>query len=108
MANQISTDASWHFWGNGEFSRSNTKVYKEDGKVKLSLFGNVIAERPENRIRPLIVRTCGWDTKTTKERLSALGVNVYHANKVLHLNDKPWSGKDADVDYYGLEGDAPS
>lgn len=55
------------------FKLGNTNVKVNDPTIPnswtLELFGNPIAIRTGNRIR---LMDCGWQTKTTKERLNAI------------------------------------
>jgi hypothetical protein len=57
--------------------RDNTEVeVDEAGNVKLLLFGNAIAKRERDGDK-IFIRTAGWNTATTRERLSGLpGVTV--------------------------------
>lgn len=93
---KITREAVGAFLANRTFASSNTHVSREvsDGAavVVLCLHGNAIAKRVAGAdgVR-LYVRTAGWPTTTTKERLNGLpGVSVYHHRHVLHLNGKPW------------------
>lgn len=54
------------------------------------LHGNLIASTSKGN---LIIKNCGFFTKTTKERLNALrGVNVVQKNFNWILNGKKWNG----------------
>lgn len=45
------------------------------------------------------IQTCGWNTITTRERLSGLPkVSVYSHKRQLHLNGAPWDGNWIKVD----------
>ena len=74
------------------FCLDNTAVIVDnnDGCVYLSLFGKLIARR--NLTTNVVeVRTCGWDTVTTRDRLNGIaGVSVYRRRGTLYLNGKPW------------------
>ncbi|MBW2672469.1 MAG: hypothetical protein JRD89_03515 [Deltaproteobacteria bacterium] len=87
---KITQDAAHAFNAGRTLCRDNTTVAVDpDGEVMLCLHGNLIAKRTADG--RLFVRTAGWDTTTTKERLNGLGdVQVYHERRVLHLNGKPW------------------
>jgi len=87
---KITEQAVEAFLAGEEFTRSNTEVWADGkGTVFLMLFGNLIARRePDGQ---LFVRTRGYDTVSTRDRLNGLpGVDVYRKKKVLHLNGKPW------------------
>lgn len=74
------------------FAKSNTTVrVSEDGsEVQLLLHNNVIAKRVNG---VLSIRTAGWPTATTKERLNSLpGVRIHQAKGVWYLNDLYWDG----------------
>lgn len=87
---KITAKALAAFQAGRDFTSSNTSVKVYPDGVFMYLFGNAIAHRDTGDGR-LFVRTAGWDSTTTKERLNALpGVSVWHHRKVLHLNGKPW------------------
>jgi hypothetical protein len=70
------------------FRRSNTAVLVARAKVTMVLFDNAIARRIGGK---LYVRTAGYPTMTTRERLNGLdGVSVYTRKKALFLNGSPW------------------
>lgn len=70
---------------NGRYNwhESNTSVEIVDGDVYVRLFGNLIYR---------IVRgihefnLCGWNTKTTRSRLNALGVGVVKRNSCAQVD----------------------
>jgi len=87
---KITSEAAEHFLLGVKYSNGNTFVTydEQSGYVILWLHGNEIARRRDVNIE---IRTAGWPTTTTKERLNGLpGVQVYHKNKILFLNGKPW------------------
>lgn len=83
---QISIDAAEALFNMTTFSRSNTKVTREDiygnGSTivfKMTLFGNDIAHycveytsSGEIRTKRLHIKDGGWKTRTTKDRLQAI------------------------------------
>jgi hypothetical protein len=74
------------------FRRDNTEVAIEEYGVAIYLFGNKIAFRFHNSSETMITN-CGWDTKTTKERLNALpNVHIRQKNFTWYLNGEQWSG----------------
>jgi hypothetical protein len=79
------------------FKKSNTEVsieYKLGEWVSiLKLFGNTIAELNHNT-RILKITTAGYNTTTTRERLSGLpGVSVRSKQGQAYLNEEEWDGK---------------
>lgn len=74
---------------------SNTMTQaNNDGSVDVYLHGHHIANCVGDNERDLKVavnkRTLfNWATVTTKSRLRAMGVNVYHKKHTLHLDDVP-------------------
>lgn len=92
---KISKITSHAFMCGESMTLSNTTVSNDGELTNLYLHGNLIATRKENVIT---VRTAGWDTPTTKERLNSLpGVSVYTSKGQLYLNGEKWDGKDKDV-----------
>ena len=90
----ISTKASYAFYNRVRFSQSNTKVKTtEDGNTILRLFDIPIAiANPQGFIEFSLQ---GWNTVTTRERLSALGINIQQRNGVplvdgLEISVYPW------------------
>ena len=71
------------------FSISNTTVkVLNNGDTILSLFGNNIAKRKDDK---LFIQTAGWDSNTTLERLNALpNVKVQRVKGKLKLNGEEW------------------
>ena len=89
MSRQMTKDACKAFHNGCEFKRSNTEV---DGDVEgawyMWLHGNAIAIRRKGK---LLVRSAGWRTSTTKERLNGIsGVSVYQENFNWYLNGELW------------------
>lgn len=84
---QVSIDVASAF-ENGKAKKSgNTQT---DGK-SLWLHGNKIAEHRDDG---LYITNCGWQTKTTKERLNAIrGVRISQKNYVWYLNGEEWDGE---------------
>lgn len=65
---KICEEAAKKFYEKKPFRRGNTEVVNED-TVLLLLHGHAIAKSMGNEV---FVRSCGWFTKTTKNRLNAL------------------------------------
>lgn len=71
----------------GKSRRSNNTA--TDGK-SLWLWGNEIAYKADNQI---FIRTCGWFTRTTKDRLTGIpGVCIWQKKGVWYLNGEVWDG----------------
>ena len=71
--------------------RSNNTIVTFDGKVgRMYLFGNFIAEFDRG---VLSITMAGWNTNTTRERLSGLpNVTVRTKKGAVTLNGKAWDG----------------
>jgi hypothetical protein len=84
---QVSIDVASAFMQGRAKKSGNTQT---DGK-SLWLHGNKIAEHREDG---LYITHCGWQTKTTKDRLNALsGVRIYQKNFKWYLNGEEWNGE---------------
>lgn len=72
------------FMAGRPFHSTNTDVVvDEEGNVKMLLFGNAIAKRKGER---LFIRTAGWNSATTRERLSGLpGLTVSTEKGAVYL-----------------------
>ena len=80
------------------FKSQNTTVEVLPNVTILKLFGNAIAYRYNDPERTLSITNCGWESKTTKERLNAIpGVNIQQKKSVWYLNGKEWNGNLIDV-----------
>ena len=78
-------------------SGKNTEVVVSKYETALRLHGSTIAKLTPDNV--LYIRTCGYNTKTTKERLNGLpSVAIYQKNWDWYLNDKPWV-PDSDSDW---------
>ena len=94
MARKITEDACRAFHNGYDFKKSNTEIgrYYESGSDDFGwcmwLHNNGIAKRMNGR---LYIRSAGWRTLTTKERLNGIsGVNVYQSNFDWYLNGELW------------------
>jgi hypothetical protein len=75
------------------FRKDNTEVRVEDEVIAIYLFGNKIAARSKDHPERIMITNCGWDTKTTKERLNSLpNVRIHQKNYQWYLNGEQWSG----------------
>lgn len=99
MAKKITMDSVNAFIAGKPFRRENMRVEIYNNEVAyLKLWGNIIALRDLNG-KLLFINSCGWFTKTTKERLNyllyAIGSDLKITQKkgVWYLSDKPWDGE---------------
>ena len=84
MANKISQKAAEHFFSarpiklGGKFDKFyRTEVKVTGNYVRLYLYGNEIARRNiYDDVNNFLFTISGWNTRTTRERLSALGVTI--------------------------------
>lgn len=75
MANKITTKAINSFLRGENFHLNNTCVLNDGTTTKLLLWGNCIAYYNNNE-REIYFSLCGWNTKTTRERLNGLGLRI--------------------------------
>ena len=68
------------------FSESNTQVTQANGNTYVYLFENCIYKIINGK---RFFTLCGWNTPTTRSRLTALGVNVTTKNGTPFWNGKP-------------------
>lgn len=62
-----------------------------DGHI-VWLHGNMIVRRDEET-GIVYIRTAGWNTQTTRERLKAFtNKSLYQKNHILYLDGKEWDG----------------
>jgi hypothetical protein len=79
------------FYANKRFKKRNMEVYVGEFSTQLRLHGHTIAILNNNGV--LEITTCGYNTKITRDRLSALkGVTVRTELGQLYLNGKEWNG----------------
>jgi len=97
MPKKITEAATQNFVFGRPWCQGNTcvTVDPEAGTTVLSLHGHAIAKIVPGDAYPhspeLYIRSAGWWTNTTKERLNGLpGVHAYTDRKVPHLNGQPW------------------
>lgn len=80
------------FYNKKRFKKRNMEVYVGEFSTQLRLHGHTIAILNDNGV--LEITTCGYNTNTTRDRLSALkGVTVRTKLGQLYLNGKEWDGK---------------
>ena len=79
------------FYAKRRFKKRNMQVVIDNGEVHLLLHGNAIAKLIDD---DLFIDSCGWNTNTTRDRLSGLkGVCVRTVKGQMILNEKSWDGK---------------
>lgn len=94
---KITREACAAFMARRKFKSGNTMT---DGDG-LYLHGNRIAYWTQGGY--VIVRTAGWDSNTTRERLNGLPqVSVYRRKGELYLNGGKWDGNDVAIIGSGL------
>ena len=76
------------------YTNSNTRVRGNE----LILHGTAIVTRDGLQF---ILRTGGWNTPTTRDRLKAFARSCYTERGQLMLNGEPWDGRDIRVDLHG-------
>lgn len=87
----ISQQAAAALRSKTEYKNANTEVFVQPGYVDdkrpmvLSLWDNLIAKLYDDGA--LYVSCAGWDTRTTCERLRALGVKIWHKRGQLMIGD---------------------
>jgi len=80
------------FYSKKRFRKRNMEVYVGEFTTQLRLHGHTIAILNDNGV--LEIKTCGYNTNTTRDRLSALkGVTVRTKQGQLYLNNKEWDGE---------------
>jgi hypothetical protein len=85
------------------FKRDNTEVVVNEFGVSIYLFGNKIAFRSDYKGATgsdfMVITTCGWPTRTTKERLNALpNVHISQLKGMWYLNGNRWDGSGTTID----------
>lgn len=80
------------FYSKKRFRKRNMEVYVGEFATQLRLHGHTIAILNDNGM--LEITTCGYNTNTTRDRLSALkGVILRTKLGQLYLNNVKWDGK---------------
>lgn len=84
----ISKESAQAFWAGRGYKKNNTAVLSgclDNGKPEMLLWGNKIAW--QDLQGNLCFCLCGWDSKTTCERLRALGLPIWHKRGGLYCGD---------------------
>ena len=89
----IDNDAAAKLIARKKFNRTNTSVQvDEDGDARMYLFDNHIATHTHDGRR--YIRNAGWNSRTTRARLSALpNVRAGSRKNIPQLNGQAWDGK---------------
>jgi hypothetical protein len=94
----ITHKATTKFLEAERFNENNTSVEVLPNVTILKLHDNAIAYRYNDPEKTLSITTCGWNTKTTRERLNSLpNVSITVKKGVQYLNGKEWDGELIDV-----------
>lgn len=84
------------FMSNTNFKSDNTEVRVTEQCTSIYLFGNRIAYK--NNEDNMYITTCGWPTRTTKDRLNALpNVHITQLKGMWYLNGEKWDGSSTSV-----------
>lgn len=89
---KITSESIDAFYQRSNYKKSNMEVEHNQGTglTTLYLHGNAIAHL--NRDGLLFIRSAGWTSNTTKERLNGLqGVTVQQKAFTWYLNGKEWT-----------------
>lgn len=98
MAKLISEKAASAFNNNRNFKLDNTRVEVKDNETSMYLFDNKIAWKNSEG---MFFSMCGWATRTTKDRLSALGIQIGQRNYQQYwLNS--YEGKPMEISSYNI------
>lgn len=80
------------------FKKANMEVEVLPNVTIMKLHGNAIAYRYNDPEKTLSITNCGWQTRTTKERLNGIeGVSIHQKAGQWYLNGKEWDGELIDV-----------
>jgi hypothetical protein len=89
---KVTLDAVDSFLQRKNKKTSNTVVsVDKDGNASMFLFGNRIAVYTHDD--RLFITTAGWNTSTTRNRLSGIGKFRVTSRGALSLNGQPWNGR---------------
>lgn len=87
MANKLSSQAVAAFNCNNNFHQANTAVVVDDKTTRFLLWGNRILWK-DNASGKKYFCLCGWDTRTTCERLRAAGLPINHKRGKLYFDNQ--------------------
>ena len=87
------------FLNGKKFSKSNMSVEVLPNVTILKYHGNSIAYKYNDPKKTISITNCGWESRTTKERLNGViilsGLNIepiYQKNWQWYLDNKKWHG----------------
>lgn len=88
---KITEEAINAFYNNKPYKNGNIKVYLESNVTHLQLHNTIIAFINNNN--ELFIKTGGWNTNVTRERLNGLkNVHLKTVQGQLYLNKQKWDG----------------
>jgi hypothetical protein len=97
---QITIESVTAFLNAKRFSKSNMSVEVLPNVTILKYQGNSIAYKYNNPKKTIAITNCGWESRTTKERLNGVielsYVNIepiYQKNWQWYLDGKEWNGE---------------
>ena len=93
---KITEEAVNKFYNKEAFRSGNTKVEVREGIAYFYLHDNCISILGDET---LFISTCGWETKTTKERLNGIlfkvlgsSYQIRQKNFIWYIKDEPLNG----------------
>jgi len=97
---QITIESVTAFLNAKKFSKSNMRVEILPNVTILKYQGNSIAYKYNDPKKTIAITNCGWESRTTKERLNGVirlsGLNIepiYQKNFTWYLNGEEWHGE---------------
>jgi hypothetical protein len=95
---KITQESVAAFMSARKFNRGNMQVEVLENVSVLKLYNNPIAYKYNDPQGTISIQTCGWFSKTTKERLNAIPkVSINQKNWEWYLNGEKWDGKLIDL-----------
>lgn len=95
---KITKESSEKFLSAEKYKKSNTEVIVLDNCTMLKLYETIIAIRYNDPERTLLIKTEGYNTNTTKERLNSLpNVSITSKKGTFFLNGKEWDGSPIEI-----------
>ena len=102
--NQITRESVKAFLNAKKFKKSNMSVEVFPNVTVLKYQGNEIAFKYNDQKQTIEITNCGWESRTTKERLNGVirlsGLNIeeiYQKNWKWYLDGKEWNGELIDL-----------
>lgn len=88
---KITEESIKAFYSFKKYKKKNMVVYVDKYSAELRLFRNTIAIL--NNDKTLQITTCGYNTRTTRDRLNGLkNITVSTKKNQLYLNNERWDG----------------